>query len=85
MILDGADRYIGLNDILPEGTFVWAPRDLPFDPTKFDGRGRVAPAGDCFRMLPSGLWDDQSCSTKENFFCEKPLVRFIRNNILVVD
>ncbi|XP_074624200.1 uncharacterized protein LOC141882148 isoform X4 [Acropora palmata] len=63
--------WIGLNDLLTDGTFYWTDNSI----IKFTNwgtgqpsRGRVFP--NCVSMTPSGRWINRQCSQSRGYICE---------------
>ena len=64
----GAEPWIGLNDVLVEGTYGW----VSGEPVAFTDWGADEPnnTGDCIR-LKDGRWADMECYLTRPYICER--------------
>jgi hypothetical protein len=77
-VVGTVSRWIGLNDVALEDTFVWADGTpvgsyQPWNTDEPDDLDGTTPGADCVRMLPtSGLWSDEDCDSTYGYVCERP-------------
>jgi hypothetical protein len=73
--LCGCDRWIGLNDLLVEGTFVW----VTGEPVAYTNWSPGEPSNNsgvqhCVRMAADARWDDDECQAEtgrmHEYICE---------------
>ncbi len=74
----GEHSYIGLNDWVTEGEFVWVADESPVSFSNWaNGKPDSGYDGNCVAVLNSpaeemGAWDDVFCHVARPFWCMKP-------------
>ncbi len=70
-----SNRWIGLNDIASEGTYVWADSSANTYTNWAASEPTAGAADNCALMLSaSGQWDQQACANLRGYICEGPAV-----------
>ncbi len=64
--------WLGLTDITEEDVWVWDGRTSAFTNWNRGEPNDWGPGEDCVQMTTSGRWNDVSCQSFLNFFCEDP-------------
>jgi len=72
-LLDGADIWIGLNDLTTDQDWTWSDGTTFGYDNWWTNRPKTNAGQDCVKMKTTGLWDNVSCTTERPYVCQKAL------------
>ena len=72
-LLTGSDPWLGINDINPEGNWVWSDGSAANFENWYPGEPNNNGNQDCGKMYHryNGKWDDDKCDLLKTFICKK--------------
>lgn len=69
------ELWIGLNDLAQEGNYVWINHAKPIYLNWKRGEPNNKGNEDCVLMRKDGYWNDEGCSVRNKFICERSYIK----------